>query len=955
MDKIKEVFTNKNMRGLRNFITEVLDCRSKEEEKLRVNKELANIRKNFAGASINGYNKKKYVAKLLYIHLLGYTFDFGFNQMIELLTSNVFSEKQIGYITLGVYLNGNYDLVTMLIQHIGKEMKNVENEPAQCLALACAANIGGTEIAETLAPSILQVLNDPKSSEFVKKKAALALVRIYRETPSVFVYTEDVGRMLVGLLQDPNFGVQLSGASLVLVLMYRNSADLDVVYPIAIAQLIKIFFEYTIPLDYNYGRNAVPWLVLKYMRILQYKNKWTEEEVSKISRVIDFCLQKTDLLLNIKEVHANMMLLFESINLVIATQLSNQFLARAAAILGGFLSAKQSNVRYLSLETLTRLVSASPDVIPSLDKHRQTLYLALRDPDNSIRRRALSLLYVLCTPESAEEIVSELLNYLKFADITMREPLCLKIAVLAESFAPDLAWFVDIVIQLITLAGDECHDGVWHRVVQVISMNPQFQRYATLTCFNSMCSSTAHDRLIKLAAQLCGDYAQLIQTPPNEIIDEFKKKFPSCSEAAQATILSAFAKIGARYEPIRPVVLEFLRAQCGNQNIDIQQRAIEYTAMLGAATNVLSAVFKPIPPFRPRKSKLLNIINNDEITNNKIRNEEEDEEEQEEGLATVIPMAKPQGPPADQQYAQPMQQQAPPPAQEVDNLLGDFAPTTAPAPARPQSNQDDLASLMTPGPAQDEDLISAMGNASVGPPLSSQEVVFKRFLTSDQGVAYEDPVAQLNLAINQNGPMVILNFNIVNKSAAPLNNIKLHITPMPFFKVQTKNGPPTVPPNGVVTYQFAVTCTGPYLDPPDYMFGYSGAQDVRETMKLPLVITKFMTPFPMDNNTYFSRWAQFAAPNQIAKISYPPSQSADVNQQMASLMVMLLHIPVLPFQGLPAGNVVGAGVVQCESGPQGLLARFFANAQTRMIDVEVRCTSPSITSSIQKILSIHFK
>jgi len=299
----------------------------------------------------------------------------------------------------------------MLIQHLAKEMKNVENEPAQCLALSAAANIGGTEIAETLGNCILQVLQNPRSSESVRKKACLALVRIYRENPSTFVLNEQMVEMLMSLLQDHSFGVQLSGASLVLQLMPKNKDGLGKIFPVVLTMLQRIFFEMSVPMDYQYGRNPVPWLVMKYLKILNFKQEWTQEETGRISRVIDVCLQKNDLLLNTKEVHTNMMLLFEAINLVIATRLSEDFMTRSATILGGFLIAKQSNVRYLSLETLTRLVSACTDVIPHLDKHRQTLYLALRDPDNSIRRRTLSLLYVLCTQSTAEEIVSELLNY----------------------------------------------------------------------------------------------------------------------------------------------------------------------------------------------------------------------------------------------------------------------------------------------------------------------------------------------------------------------------------------------------------------------------------------------------------------------------------------------------------------------------------------------------------------
>jgi len=303
-------FSTKSMRGLRNFITECLDCQSKEDEKGRVTKELSNIRKNFGGVSLNGYNRKKYIAKLLYIHLLGYPFDFGFNQMMELVASTTFSEKQIGYITIGVYLNGNYELMSLLIEHLRREVLNQENEAAQCLALAAAANIGGTEIAETLVGTIVQVLKTNHHNEFVRKKAALALVRLYRETPSTFVYDTAIGDVIVSLLQDYNLGVQVSGASLVLVLMARHSGELEKVFPLALQQLSKLFFGSHVGPDYTYGRNPVPWLTMKYMRILQFKVDWASEDIASVSKVVDSCLQKTDLLLGTKEVNSNMMLLF---------------------------------------------------------------------------------------------------------------------------------------------------------------------------------------------------------------------------------------------------------------------------------------------------------------------------------------------------------------------------------------------------------------------------------------------------------------------------------------------------------------------------------------------------------------------------------------------------------------------------------------------------------------------
>lgn len=62
----------------------------------RMNKELANIRSKFKGdKTLDGYQKKKYVCKLLFIFLLGHDIDFGHMEAVNLLSSNKYSEKQI--------------------------------------------------------------------------------------------------------------------------------------------------------------------------------------------------------------------------------------------------------------------------------------------------------------------------------------------------------------------------------------------------------------------------------------------------------------------------------------------------------------------------------------------------------------------------------------------------------------------------------------------------------------------------------------------------------------------------------------------------------------------------------------------------------------------------------------------------------------------------------------------
>lgn len=86
------------MKGLNNFIFKIRACSNKEAEQRQVEKEMAKIRQKFTGnKAIDGYSKKKYVWKLLFMVILGYDVDFGHEEAVTLILSGKFSEKYTGY------------------------------------------------------------------------------------------------------------------------------------------------------------------------------------------------------------------------------------------------------------------------------------------------------------------------------------------------------------------------------------------------------------------------------------------------------------------------------------------------------------------------------------------------------------------------------------------------------------------------------------------------------------------------------------------------------------------------------------------------------------------------------------------------------------------------------------------------------------------------------------------
>lgn len=65
----------------------------------------------------------------------------------------------------------------------------------------------------------------------------------------------------------------------------------------------------------------------------------------------------------------------------------------------------------------------------------------------------------------------------------------LKVAILAEKYATDYTWYVDVILNLIRIAGDYVSDEVWFRVIQIVINRDDVQGYAAKTVFE-VCIAT---------------------------------------------------------------------------------------------------------------------------------------------------------------------------------------------------------------------------------------------------------------------------------------------------------------------------------------------------------------------------------------------------------------------------------------------------------------------------------
>ena len=106
------------------------------------------------------------------------------------------------------------------------------------------------------------------SKSFVKKKAALTLLRLYRKVPHI-VQPEWAER-IVSLMDDPDMGVALSVTSLVIALVQDNPDQYKSSYVKAASRLKAIVVDDDCTADYLYYKVPCPWMQVKLMKLMQY-------------------------------------------------------------------------------------------------------------------------------------------------------------------------------------------------------------------------------------------------------------------------------------------------------------------------------------------------------------------------------------------------------------------------------------------------------------------------------------------------------------------------------------------------------------------------------------------------------------------------------------------------------------------------------------------------------------
>ena len=557
--------------------------------------------------------------KLLYIYMLGYEVEFGHMHVVGLISAPKYSEKQVGYTVASVLLNETHEFLRLVINSVREDIIS-RSEIFQCLGLNFVANVGGREFADALAADVQRVLLNGGARPIVRKKAALALLRLFRRNKEILV-PETFSRQLADLLDERDLGILSGVLSLLTGIVAHDSAGYEVCIPKVCAVITRLARNKDIPADYQYYLLPSPWLQVKCLRALQYfptpeDPEYLRAEVDVVSGI----LQGTAAVRNVNKNNALHAVLFEAVSLAAQLDLGEDrgLIERSVGVLGGFITESEPNIAYLGLNHLTNLVA--PDTLEAIQSYIPEVIPRLHDVDISIRKRALDLLFAACDASNARDIVAHLLRYLTTADFAIREELALKTAILAERNADKIPdgkrWFLETCLTLIDKAGDFVSDAMWHRVAQAVTNASELRAPAARRVLERLRLGSPHFMFTRVAAYVLGEFGHALRDPAagtktdhenaRESAALLLEAFKAADEDGRRAVLSALAKIAARGRgdagDVRRDVPRERRLRAGGD--PAARGGVLRASAVPANAPRLQAVMQPMPSFPERKSAL---------------------------------------------------------------------------------------------------------------------------------------------------------------------------------------------------------------------------------------------------------------------------------------------------------------------------------------------------------------
>jgi AP-1 complex subunit gamma-1 len=330
---------------------------------------------------------------------------------------------------------------------------NHSNQYVVGLALCTLGNIASIEMSRDLFPEIENLLST--ANPYIRRKASLCAMRICRKVPDLQEHFLEKAKLL---LSDRNHGVLLCGLTLVTSLCVAEESEemeggeegiIEKFRPLVVGlvRTLKGLTSSGYAPEHDVSGITDPFLQVKILQLLRVLGRGDPHTSEQINDILAQVATNTDSSKNVGN-----SILYEAVLTILDIEADSGLRVLGVNILGKFLTNRDNNIRYVALNTLIKVVAVEPNAV---QRHRNTILECLRDPDISIRRRALDLSFTLINEGNVRVLIRELLAFLEVADNEFKPVMTSQIGVAADRFAPNKRWHIDTMLRVLKLVSDD--------------------------------------------------------------------------------------------------------------------------------------------------------------------------------------------------------------------------------------------------------------------------------------------------------------------------------------------------------------------------------------------------------------------------------------------------------------------------------------------------------------------
>ncbi|CAN0334943.1 unnamed protein product [Ascophyllum nodosum] len=566
------------------------ESKSKQEEDRIIMNEVGTLKKKMPEATVGRNKMKEFLVRMIYVEMLGHDASFGYIKAVELTASQNLAQKRSGYLTAALTLSPNHEFRFMLVNQMQRDLSS-SNMLEASAALTALCKLATVDMIPAVMTDVVRLLKHDR--ELVRKKAVMVLHRLNQLDPdSVCHMGEHLRRMLCD--KDPS----VMGAALCLLhdLAKVDATSFKDLVP-SFVSILKQITEHRLPRDFDYHRMPAPWIQMRLLRILALLGRADRATSEGMYEVLMDVMRRADTGINV-----GYAVVYECVRTVTTIYPNAPLLDAAAASISRFISAENHNLKYVGVTGLASIVRDHPKYA---QEHQMAVIDCLEDPDETLKRKTLDLLYTMTNPVNVEFIADKLLSFLEQGtDSFWRQDLVKRITQCAERFAPSNSWYVGVITRVFRLAGDMVKPEVAHNLMQQLiaegsgedeEADEQLRREAVDSYLELLDTPAVPDQLMQVMAWVLGEYGSLVSSPGG--LREVSSKL--CAVASELSfrdprtcgfVVTALMKLSAQAGEVSPPVAHLLTLYSQSKQSDLQQRCLEFLQLAREGPAAMAAV-----------------------------------------------------------------------------------------------------------------------------------------------------------------------------------------------------------------------------------------------------------------------------------------------------------------------------------------------------------------------------